>query len=139
VSATLRLAPVPSSVPEARRFVRGLLAQWSLERLTDTAVLLTSEVVTNAVLHARTDVEVTVTRMGDAVQVQVHDGSSVSPVQRRHSAESTTGRGVRLLDQLAEGWTVTQEHGGKTICFVVDASTDPWAAYGTSSWQDLDL
>jgi len=139
VSTTLRLAPVPASVPEARQFVRRLLAQWSLEGLADTASLLTSEVVTNAVLHARTYIEITVTRMGNAVQVQVHDGSPVAPVQRRHSAEATTGRGVNLLDQLAGGWTVTQEHGGKTICFVVDASSDPWSANSSGSWQDLDL
>ena len=131
MSATLRLVASPASVPQARRFVLRMLSKWELDALADTAALLTSEVVTNAVLHARTEIEVTVTRMGSAVQVQVRDGSPVPPVQRRHSAEATTGRGVQLLDRLAASWEVVQDAGGKTICFVVDGSTDVWAAYGS--------
>src|SRR5687767_2575684 len=99
MSASLRLPPRTSSVPEARRFVVRQLALWSLDDLQDTVALLTSELVSNAVLHARTEIVVTATDLGGgAVQVDVSDLSPVAPVQRRHSEEATTGRGVQLLD-----------------------------------------
>lgn len=139
VSATLRLPAVPASVPEARRFVLQHLRSWSLEDLTETVVLLTSEVVTNSVLHARTELELTVARQGDGVQVQVRDGSPVTPRQRQHSADATTGRGMHLLDRLASAWEVVPDGQGKTICFTVRAAADPWAAYRDVAWRDADL
>lgn len=139
MSAALRLAASPTSVPQARRFVLQLLERWALADLADTAMLLTSEVVTNAVLHARTEIELTVTRMGQAVQIQVRDGSPVAPVRRRQALEATTGRGMQLLDRLSRSWDVTTDRNGKTVCFVVDASSDPWAGYSAGSWQDSDL
>lgn len=139
LSATLRLPPRAASVPKARRFVLHCMAEWSLEHLCETAALLVSEVVSNAVLHARTDIVVTAAHLGGSVEVRVTDGSPMAPVPRRHSAESTTGRGVQLLDQLASSWEVLQEAGGKTVRFVVDGEADPWAAFRDDAWQELDL
>ena len=55
----VRLPPQPSSVAEARRHVRDLLERSGREDLMETAVLLVSEVVTNALLHAGTDIDLT--------------------------------------------------------------------------------
>ena len=139
MSDTLHLPPLTSSVPQARRFVVQLLEQWSLEELADTVALLTSELVSNAVLHARTDIVVTAVDLGGAVQVDVSDLSPVAPVQRRHTADATTGRGVQLLEQLARSWEVLRHDGGKTVRFTVDGSSDPWAAFLDASWEDAEL
>lgn len=110
------------------------LAEWNLDGLRDTAALLTSEVVTNSVLHARTDVEVTVTRLDDGVAIEVSDGSRRAPVRRLQVDEATTGRGVELLEQLAARWDVTLHEDGKTVRFTLSEGVDPWAAYTGSEW-----
>jgi anti-sigma regulatory factor (Ser/Thr protein kinase) len=130
----LRLPPVARSTTDARRFVLAALAQWGLEELRDTAALLTSELVTNSVLHARTEVEITVARLDDGVSIAVSDGSRRAPVRRIQYGESTTGRGVELLEQLAGDWDVTQHADGKTVRFTLSETADPWAAYRGVEW-----
>lgn len=131
---SLRLPPTARSTTQARRFVLSALAEWNLDGLRDTAALLTSEVVTNSVLHARTDVEVTVTRLDDGVAIEVSDGSRRAPVRRLQVDEATTGRGVELLEQLAARWDVTLHEDGKTVRFTLSEGVDPWAAYTGSEW-----
>lgn len=135
---TLRLPPRAASVPEARRFVMRCLERWSMDHLCETVALLTSEVVSNAVLHARTEVVLTATRLGDAVELRVSDGSAVRPVPRRHGADSTTGRGMHLLDRLAQEWEVLPEAGGKTLRFTVGGGVDPWAEFRDAVWQEAE-
>lgn len=138
LTETLRLEARPASVPQARRFVMRCLAQWSMDDLGDTAALLTSEVVSNAVLHARTEIHVTATDLGGTLEVRVTDLSSVAPVQRRHSSDATTGRGMQLLDQLAAEWEVLPEAQGKTLRFTVTGGSDPWAAFRDEAWLDAE-
>jgi anti-sigma regulatory factor (Ser/Thr protein kinase) len=126
----LTLAPAVGSVGTGRRFVRQALEEWGLHALVDTAVLLTSEVVTNSVLHARTAILLTVTRSAeDLVTISVRDGSRHPPQRRVHPPDSTTGRGVELLDALATGWSVRQEEDGKSVVFSVGGGIDPWLAH----------
>jgi anti-sigma regulatory factor (Ser/Thr protein kinase) len=131
---SLRLPPTARSTTQARRFVLSALSVWGLDDLRDAAALLTSEVVTNSVLHARTDVEVTVSRLDDGVAVEVSDGSRRAPVRRLQLEEATTGRGVELLQQLAGQWGVTLHADGKTVRFTLSESVDPWAAYTGTEW-----
>jgi anti-sigma regulatory factor (Ser/Thr protein kinase) len=131
---SLRLPPTARSTTQARRFVLATLSEWDLDGLRDTAALLTSEVVTNSVLHARTDIEVTVTRLDDGVAIEVTDGSRRAPVRRMQIDEATTGRGVELLEQLAAQWDVTLGADGKTVRFTLSESVDPWAAYTGTDW-----
>jgi anti-sigma regulatory factor (Ser/Thr protein kinase) len=107
----------------------ALLEQWHLDALVDTARLLTSELVTNAVLHARTDMVLTVEEREGGVRIAVTDHSPVSPALRRHSPTSTTGRGLRLLNQLADNWSVEDDNGGKTVWFTLTSDRDPWAGF----------
>jgi anti-sigma regulatory factor (Ser/Thr protein kinase) len=105
---------------QSRRFVKETLARWDLEVLTDTAVLLISELVTNAIVHAQTDIAVTVEREGFAsVAISVQDGSSVQPRLTAHAADSTTGRGLEILDELAASWSVVAHEAGKTVRFTL--------------------
>ena len=79
------LEAAPSSVGVARRFVRQVLLGWELDGLVDTVALLTSELATNAVLHARTQFAVLLEQDGDDVRVEVLDGSAVLPRRRSNS------------------------------------------------------
>lgn len=126
----LALPPTATSVGAGRRLVAEALAAWHLEELTYTATLLTSEVLTNSVLHARTPLLLTVERAGaDCVSISVRDGSAHLPRRRRHALDATTGRGIEMLDQLAQHWQVVPSEQGKTLTFVVGADIDPWASY----------
>ena len=128
MTASLELPPEPSSVPAGRRFVAGVLSGWGLPGVADTAALLTSELLTNSVLHARTPILLTVRRGPGTVEVAVRDASSVAPRQRRHAVDGTTGRGLELLDRLAQDWDVTFDGGGKSIRFTLSDSADAWAS-----------
>jgi len=132
--ARWQLEPLARSVPEARRCVRMTLSEWGLDAILDTVVLLTSEVVTNAVLHARTPVGVVVRRLNKGVSVEVSDGSRRQPKARLATADATTGRGLALLDQLASTWEVALHANGKTVRFTVTGDRDPWAAFSVDSW-----
>ena len=110
----------------ARRHVRARLLDWELEELLDPVLLLTSEVVTNALLHSGTRLTVQVERSGAGVQVGVEDGSTVPPVHRRHSTTASTGRGVQLLEAIAQEWGWLPTAHGKLVWFRV-LSGDGWA------------
>lgn len=105
------------------------LRGWGLVDLVDAAVLLTSEVVTNAVLHARTAVTLTIEREDDAVRVGVSDRSPVTPAMRNHSETATTGRGLHLIENLASSWSVEGDANGKTVWFRLSTRRDPWASF----------
>lgn len=124
--SVLELPPSTDSVPAARRFVREALRGTEVD--VDTALLLVSEVVTNAVLHARSNVRVVVEPGTAVARVEVHDGSPVPPRRHTFSTMSATGRGLRLLEQLALEWGVEPGTDGKTVWFEVGPpSDDAWA------------
>jgi len=115
VLETLDLAPNPASVGEARRFTVDTLRRWGRDDLTTSGALLVTELVTNAILHARTMVQVILERGADFVRVEVRDGSPIRPALRNHGLDATTGRGLALVSQLADSWGVDVEEGGKVV------------------------
>jgi anti-sigma regulatory factor (Ser/Thr protein kinase) len=118
MSVCIVLAPESASVPRARRFVAEELSDLSAETV-DVARLLVSEVVTNAVLHAGTEVVLTLDRDDSTVQVQIKDTNPSFPVMRSHSPEAGTGRGLHVLDRLATRWGTSPVHGGKVVWFEI--------------------
>lgn len=114
-----RLPPVPASVPEARRLVRDLLAAVGREDLEDTAALLVSEIVTNALLHAGTPIQVAARLEGRHLRVEVGDGSVHLPVPRRYASTAGTGRGLLMVEQLVDDWGVVRHSDGKTVWFTL--------------------
>jgi anti-sigma regulatory factor (Ser/Thr protein kinase) len=115
--ARLALRPVPASAASARQFINDTLGDWGCDAFADAARLLVSELVTNAVLHARTDVEVVVRLLRSGVRVEVRDHSTSAPVVRRYQDEAMTGRGLALVDQLASRWGVETRQDGKAVWF----------------------
>lgn len=134
----LRLPATTDSVPAARRFVREQLRASNAD--VDTVVLLVSEVVTNAVLHARSDIAVAVDDLGAIARVEVRDSSPVPPRMHRFAVESATGRGLRLLDQLASRWGAEHTGGGKTVWFEVGSPSDAaWESFADALIADGEL
>src|SRR4051794_35273437 len=122
----MALAPVPASVGQARQFVteaiRTACAASSVPvdgNALDTARLLVSELVTNAVIHARTEIGLGVTMTGGLLEVQVGDGSTRLPSQRAHAATATTGRGTELVAALASSSGTRLIAGGKETWFTL--------------------
>ena len=114
------LDPVPASVGIARQFVRRTLAE-ILEDGQEIATLLTSELVTNAILHARTPVQLGILLDQERALVCVSDrlAEDVALTPRDHSPDRPGGRGLALVSDLAETWGTTTYTGGKTVWFVL--------------------
>ncbi|MBW3555932.1 MAG: PAS domain S-box protein [Actinobacteria bacterium] len=119
-----RLPPEPASAGRARRFVSEVLGEWHLEVMTEVASLLVSEVVTNAVLHAGTEVTVQLRRSPEDVRVEVADGSTQSATRRHYDREASTGRGLALVEALSDDWGVDADGSGKTVWFAMRVDQD---------------
>jgi anti-sigma regulatory factor (Ser/Thr protein kinase) len=118
--ATLHLPPEATSPRAARRFVDDTLAEWACADASDVVALLASELVTNALLHARSEVDLRVSRTPDALLVEVVDHSPVPPSPKHYRPEAETGRGLALIEALAAAWGVRPtDNGGKTVWFEV--------------------
>lgn len=127
----IELPASAGSVRTARNFLSGVLGEWGVaEDLADVAVLLASEVVTNAVLHAGTELTVQVRRRGEGLRVEVLDGSPVRPASRGYDDEAVTGRGMALVDALARSWGVAPEPDGdgKAVWFELGPEDEPVGA-----------
>jgi anti-sigma regulatory factor (Ser/Thr protein kinase) len=118
-SQHIHLTPVPTAAREARSFVRSTADVLEDDRLDDLLVL-TSEVVTNAVLHARTPVELGITVTDDAVLVCVADGADGTPRHQDQSDGRESGRGIMLVRELADEWGVLPHDTkqGKAVWFL---------------------
>jgi len=88
--------------------------------LAEVPCLLVSELVTNAILHTGTQVEVSLRLAGPRLRSAVADGSLRVPVLRRSGTSVETGRGLQLVEELATAWGVEAAAGGKTVWFEVD-------------------
>ena len=118
--ASTRLARDPGSARAARRFVRDALAGAD-EDVEDTVTLLVSELVTNAVVHGDSEVEVLVRLQPGTVRVEVTDSSDVAPVPRAAAEEDVSGRGLAMVESLARRWGVEPAAGGgKKVWFEVE-------------------
>ncbi len=107
----------PSSVPTARRLVRTWMIARGLGELVDNAELAVSEVVTNALVHAGTEVQLVLSGAGDAVRVEVHDGSTHLPRLRRVDTAAGTGRGLGMLEWVVDRWGAEVHGDSKMVWF----------------------
>jgi PAS domain S-box-containing protein len=114
-----------------------LLADCGRDRWVDAAELAASELVTNAVLHAHTELTLHAW-CGDELRVEVRDGSPALPVPREYGAEATTGRGMGLVAALTQDHGVTRlPDGGKAVwCVITDASIGA-EADELGAWADV--
>ncbi|MFD9462462.1 ATP-binding protein [Streptomyces sp. NPDC060027] len=112
-----------TSARRARRLVTAQLADWDLEALADTAELLVSELVTNALRHTRGPLRLNLCARGSRLRCEVEDTDPAGPVRREVDADAEGGRGTELLDLLAESWGSTRMPTGKTMWFEIPLQT----------------
>lgn len=117
-------------VQTARRAMQDCLAAWNLTWVTDTANLVLSELVTNALIHADSDVDIRILRYPDHVRVEVLDydvhppiPSTISIRDDAENARAENGRGLALVDALGMDWGTSRTVGGKSVW--ADIGTDP--------------
>jgi anti-sigma regulatory factor (Ser/Thr protein kinase) len=116
-----RLEPVPASAGDARRLVRAALAEVGENEAVSSAELAVSELVTNAILHAATAVQVSINVTDRTVTITVRDWHPRLPLQREASATATTGRGLALVASVTDAFGVDpEEPTGKSVWFRLD-------------------
>ncbi|MEU6482602.1 ATP-binding protein [Streptomyces sp. NPDC046887] len=149
----LEIGPDPAEVGRARSWARSLLTGSGIgddETLADTLVLIVSELVTNAVVHTGCPAVLRmlsgagpVAGKAGTVRVEVADTSARPPSPRQATGEETGGRGLELVDGLADRWGWQREGGGKSIWCEVDREDKPAtepspvaspAAFGARPW-----
>ncbi|QXE39191.1 ATP-binding protein [Streptomyces sp. GMY02] len=116
----LRWSRDPRCVGLARLELRKALADWGLSVLEDSAVLILSELLSNAGLHARVTpeqvIETRYFRSSGGLRIEVHDGSPDRPRPRTADPEASDGRGLLLVEALANEWGVAERVGpGKVV------------------------
>ncbi|MFF1815582.1 ATP-binding protein [Streptomyces sp. NPDC058251] len=109
------------AVPEARRALRELLRHWGKPGRSEIAELLTSELVTNALIHTDHDAILTATVRPHGLRVEVRDFVGRRPRPRVPIADDGThGRGLVLVQSLADAWGVRAHGVGKAVWFELD-------------------
>ncbi|GAA2327961.1 ATP-binding protein [Streptomyces kunmingensis] len=115
------------AVPETRRALRELLRHWGRPGRSEIAELLTSELVTNALVHTDRDAELTATVGPSGLRVEVRDDTDRRPRLRVPIADDgTNGRGLLLVQSLADAWGVVMLGAGatgKVVWFELDGGT----------------
>ncbi len=111
-----------ASAAGARHFTEATLVAWGLASVREAARLLVSELVVNGVLHACTPVSLSLGLDGSCLRVEVTDGSDEVPVRREHPPSAPTGRGMMIVDALADRWGVEVADGTKTVWFELEAA-----------------
>ncbi|MBT3152169.1 ATP-binding protein [Streptomyces sp. CHD11] len=110
------------AVPESRRAVRELLAHWGTPERSAVAELLTSELVTNALVHTDDGAVLTAVVGPAGLRVEVRDFVARVPRPRAPgAAEGTNGRGLVLVESLADEWGVRTHDVGKSVWFQLEA------------------
>lgn len=113
------------AIRSARTFVVDVVTADGAGELAERVALVTSELASNAVLHARSDFVVRVGAIGPTVRVAVFDRSEALPVDRGFDSAAVTGRGLAIVASLADRWgvDVLSDGAGKWVWAELDPST----------------
>jgi two-component sensor histidine kinase len=113
-------SPIPTAATHARRRLAAQLHTWSIGTTDAEPILLIAhELVTNAIEHARTDLELAVSFDGTSVVVEVHDQSTLQPQLQPLDLRAARGRGLQMVAAMAKSWNCTQHANGKTVRAVI--------------------
>jgi anti-sigma regulatory factor (Ser/Thr protein kinase) len=111
---SMKFLPEPASVATCRRFVEDRLSTCP-KSFVDSAVLATSELVTNSIVHGQSGGTLMVELGDGALRIEVSDFSPELPVEREHGPAVDHGRGVPIVTALADDWGISTNEGGKTV------------------------
>ncbi|MBA2280986.1 MAG: MEDS domain-containing protein [Acidimicrobiia bacterium] len=107
--------PVPSAVRAARRFVRAELHELGASAVVHDALLLASELASNAVRHAGSAFRLSVAQKGGVVRIAVDDAGTGEPVRGEPTDWALGGRGILLVDEVAASWGTDRHNDGKSV------------------------
>ncbi len=116
-----QLPALAQAVRQARADVEEALGYVDVSQ-REHIVLVASELVTNAVMHAATDISVIVEQWQNAIRIIVEDASSVLPTLSEVSFDADRGRGLHIVEQLCDMWGVEETTSGKKV----------WASFARS-------
>jgi anti-sigma regulatory factor (Ser/Thr protein kinase) len=146
LQADLELAAIPTAPSCARGYVRAVAHEWGLSELADTAELVTSELVTNAVqasdrLRIRA-VEpivpvVKIWLVSDRISLVIHvwDGSEETPARQDGAPDQESGRGLMLVENLARDWGTYRKAAGKVVWALISAAQPPETSAEVYAWS----
>ena len=127
----VRLTTGPAAAGEARGQVRATIGAWNVPVDTAVAVLLTSELVTNAIKHgAGGPVRLGIQCTRDQLRIEVHDTSPSLPVLMDTAVDATDGRGLVLVAALSAKWGAYRTPAGKVVYFTLAFQPDPAGSGG---------
>jgi anti-sigma regulatory factor (Ser/Thr protein kinase) len=122
----ISLTAGPAAAAEARGLVRAAIRAWDVRVDPYIAVLLTSELVTNALQHeAGQTITLTITCVCDQLRVDVDDSSPCMPVPEDAPGDAEAGRGLMLVASLSAEWGFYPTLAGKAVYFALMPLTDP--------------
>ena len=124
-SAQMTLRPEPQQVAVGRRFTRQTLTAWQHTDLADTACLLVSEILTNAVHHARQMIGLRLHHTAREVIAEITDDNTQLPQRTLPAAADESGRGLTLVEALAGTWGARLSSTGKTVWFTLAIDPAP--------------
>ncbi|WP_329084886.1 MULTISPECIES: ATP-binding protein [unclassified Streptosporangium] len=114
------LSAAPTSVRDARSLVRRELSLWGADDLIDDCVLIVSELVTNAVRYGGAACALRIRGGGNLVRGELFDPGAGTPRLCARDMDATGGRGLQIVDSLADDWGVAHPpSGGKIVWFVL--------------------
>ena len=124
-SAGCQLRRDPAQVSRARRLVRETLAEWGLDDYIDHTMLISSELVTNALRHGAGMISIRLYRARHDLRIEVHDHGAGRPLRRHAGTGDESGRGLEVIDALISvcdgrlGCTDDDTGPGKTVYVVM--------------------
>ncbi len=119
VAVSVALDADPRNVSRARTLLREAMSRSGAEHLVESAMVVLSEVVTNAFVHAGSEIRLRVWATADGVRVEVEDGAAHLPTRRHYAATAGTGRGMQLMEELTDRWGAAARSTGKTVWFEI--------------------
>lgn len=123
IESRIDLPPLASSASVARRVARAALADWGLSDLDETVALLVTELVSNGVRHARTELELVLSFDGSCLRIAVKDGDPRPPMANVRRELTVGGWGLALVESLSTGWgSDIDDPRGKTVWFEIETA-----------------
>ncbi|NUW35049.1 ATP-binding protein [Nonomuraea sp. SMC257] len=116
--ATWELLRIPEAAGHARALTREALSSWGLGTEVDDVMLIVSELVTNAVVHAEAPIELRLIVSDQMLRGEVVDHSLSSPRPVAAALDQEHGRGLAIVDEYSESWGVAPEPTGKAVWFL---------------------
>jgi two-component sensor histidine kinase len=121
--ALVHLAPDVASLGEGRRFVARTLRDWDVdEARIEPVMLVANELVANAIVHAQSAPVLSLAETGSDLMLRVSDDSSTPPVAQAPGPGEFAGRGLMLVEALADRWGIDTRGSGKSVWVAFDGA-----------------